>query len=215
MTTSSKALVALAAATGVLLVPAGAAPAASTGLAYRSVPLQSAVTGFDGVVAKGSVRLLLPSSWVPRTTRTALVLRNTRSSACAYTITVRAAYVLGDRGADTGPLVEALTPATGPFLLDAGTRGTTSWRVTRIKQAGSTSTTRIRLKAVRMAPSAITAGRGNPLPAGKQVFLRTTVTATDRTGDECHTGTYRDAVGPQIGDGLVMQRGRGYLTAAG
>lgn len=214
MTTSRKAILALAAATGGVLLPAGAAPAAPSGLAYRSVPLQPTVAGYDGVVAKGSVRLLLPGSWAPRTTRTALVLRNTRSSACAYTVTVRAAYVLGDRGAATGPMVEALTPATGPLLLDEGTRGTTSWRVTRIRQQTG-PTTRIRLKAVRMAPSAITAGRDHPLPAGKQVFLRTTVTAIDRADDECHTGTYRDAVGPQIGDGLVMQRGRGYLTAAG
>lgn len=199
---------ALALATaGLLLAGAGAGSADTGRLVSRSVPLVPTVSGMDDVVAKGNIRLLFPSTWKARTGTASLTLRNQRTSACGYTITVKADYVLQDRGTEATALVEERAPATGPYLVDEGTRGAMAWRVTRVRDSKRT-----RLLAVRMAPSAITAGRDHPLPAGKQFYSRTVVTAIDGRDDECHTGTYRDAVGPSIGDAFALQKGRGFVT---
>jgi hypothetical protein len=172
----------------------------------RAVPISATVDGFPAGKAQGKVRLNFPIAWKARTSATALTITKS-TPACTYKVTAKADYVVGDKGADTAPLVEAAAPAKGPYLLDHGTRGTTSWRVTRV-QDGSTRT---RLVAVRMAPTAITAGTKAPLPAGKQFFLRTTVRAIDGADDECHTGTYRQSLGPAIGDALVTQKGSGFI----
>jgi hypothetical protein len=80
-------------------------------------------------------------------------------------------------------------PEKQQYVLDAGTRGRAAWRVVRLP--GPTGP--VRLRAVRIDP-----GQG----------LETTVTADEDRGDECHMGTYRDVVGPGIGDALATLRGR-------
>lgn len=188
------------------LVP-GAIAAETVNLQSRTVPVTASVDGYEGVLAKGNVRLLFPSAWTAKSARTSLKLRRA-GAICSYSITVRFDYVLQDTGAQSAQLVKQMAPASGPYLLDDGTRGRMSWRVTRIKD-----TSRTRILAVRMAPTAITAGRKHPLPAGKRLFERTTITAVDGADDECHTGTYRQSLGPSLGDALVLQKGRGYLVA--
>jgi hypothetical protein len=195
---------------GLLAMGAGISSAADTArLASRSVPVIPTVTGMDGVVAEGNVRLVFPSSWTARTGKASLTLRNRRTAECGYTVTVKTDYVVFDRGSAATALATQLAPATGPYLVDAGTRGSMAWRVTRVRD-----TQRTRILAVRIAPSAVTAGRDHPLPAGKQFFLRTTATAVDGANDECHTGTYRDSLGPSIGDAFALQKGRAFITGA-
>ncbi len=191
---------------GAVGLGATAAGALESGtLKSRSAPVSATVDGFDSGKGQGTVRLAFPSSWPARTTSRALTVTRP-SRACTFTVIAKADYVLGDKGADTTELVTAATPASGPYVLDQGTRGSASWRVTRIKD-----TTRTKLLAVRMSPTAITAGKGAPLPAGKQFFLRTTVSAIDRATDECHSGSYRSSLGPAIGDALATQKGRGFI----
>jgi len=200
------------AATGAVALGATGAAALSAGtLTSRSVPVLPTVAGYDAAIAKGSVRLAFPTGWSAKSTKTSLVLHSAHTN-CTYAVTVKADYVLQDRGGAAAELVKAAAPATGPYLLDSGVRGSAAWRVTRVKE---TAGTRTRLLAVRMAPSAITPGRDAPLPSGKQVYARTTVRAIDRKDDECHTGTYRDALGPSIGDALAVQKGQGYLRPRG
>lgn len=195
--------------TGLLLAGTGvsSSSAETSRLVSRSVPIVPTVSGMDDIVAKGSARLLFPSTWKVQTATRSLTLRNQRTSECGYTITVKADYVLQDRGAEAAVLAEERAPATGPYVVDEGTRGSMAWRVTRVRDSART-----RLLAVRMAPTAITAGRDHPLPAGKQLYSRTVVTAVDGRNDECHTGTYRNAVGPSIGDALALQKSGGFVT---
>ena len=47
--------------------------------------------------------------------------------------------------------------------------------------------------------------------AGRKLWFQTTVTATSRVGDECHSGTYRDVAGPIIGDALATERIRAFI----
>lgn len=192
-------------AVGLGATVAGAVETAS--VKSRTVPITKAIDGMDTAYAQGTVRLGFPASWEAKTGKTSLVVKK-KTSGCSYTITAKMDYVLLDRGTDTAPAVEAAAPATGPYLLDSGTRGTMSWRVTRPKDPSSTRT---RLLAVRLAPSAITPGAKAPLPAGKQAYARTIVKAIDGVDDECHTGTYRNSLGPAIGDALATQKGQGFL----
>lgn len=200
--------------TALALGALGAIGLAATGVAAsesgtqksRAVPISSTVADFPAGKAQGKVRLNFPTGWAAKTSATALTVTKA-TDACTYKVTAKADYVVADKGAATGPMVEAATPGKGPYVLDQGTRGTTSWRVTRVQDASM----RTRLLAVRMAPTAITAGKGAPLPAGKQFFLRTTVRAIDGAKDECHTGTYRESLGPAIGDALATQKGSGFI----
>jgi hypothetical protein len=43
------------------------------------------------------------------------------------------------------------------------------------------------------------------------MWRETTASAASGPNDECHSGTYRDTVGPGIGDILATARGRGYV----
>ena len=43
-------------------------------------------------------------------------------------------------------------------------------------------------------------------PAGQVAWTEIRVTAVSRAGDECHSGTWRQALGPTIGDSLAVAR---------
>ncbi|MTD46607.1 hypothetical protein GKE82_20510 [Conexibacter sp. W3-3-2] len=183
----------------------GALGASST-QSPRSAPISATVDGFAAVKGQGSVRLIFPTRWTAKASKTALTVTKA-SDTCTYTVTAKADFVLVDRGADAQALVQAATPGTGPYVLDAGTRGTSAWRVVRRPRTDG----RTELQAMRITPTGVTAGRQTPTPAGKQVYLRTTVRALDRPSDECHTGTYRESLGPAIGDALATQTYQGFI----
>jgi hypothetical protein len=48
--------------------------------------------------------------------------------------------------------------------------------------------------------------RTDIVPAGQVAWSDVTVSAISRPGDECHSGTYRNRMGPQLGDALATAR---------
>ena len=48
--------------------------------------------------------------------------------------------------------------------------------------------------------------RDDVAPAGQVAWTELRVTAASRSGDECHAGTWREALGPVIGDSLAVAR---------
>ncbi len=48
--------------------------------------------------------------------------------------------------------------------------------------------------------------RDDIAPSGQIVWSEIRATASSRAGDECHSGTYRKALGPQMGDALAVAR---------
>jgi hypothetical protein len=120
------------------------------------------------------------------------------SRACTYTVRASLVVAAGDE-ANAAARTSALAPATGARLLESGTRNRAAWRVTRPAAAGQ-----IRLVAVRVDPLGS--------QSGAKLWLQTTVTAVSDAGDECHSGTYRDAAGPAIGDALATARTRAFVN---
>jgi hypothetical protein len=68
----------------------------------------------------------------------------------------------------------------------------------RLRTAGE----QVRIRAMRADRRSI----GN----GAHKWQETVVTAASRKGGECHSGTYREVLGPQIGNALATAVGRAY-----
>lgn len=51
-------------------------------------------------------------------------------------------------------------------------------------------------------------------PAGQVAWTAIRVAAVSRAGDECHSGTWRQALGPTIGDSLAVARTSLHFTKA-
>jgi hypothetical protein len=54
--------------------------------------------------------------------------------------------------------------------------------------------------------------RPDIVPAGQAAWTEVSVSAISRAGDECHAGTWREGVGPVIGDSLAVARTRLHFT---
>src|SRR3954468_9617999 len=160
--------VALAAA-----VPAGAA----------TVRVQR-FSGFSDVSVAGApqtqyrLRLsyVVPGTWPARGRSSRLLRTFDPIGSCRFTVRVSARAV-ADATEAAAARVARLRPATGPLLLDSGTRSNAAWRVVR-----TSGTSTVRGLLVRPAPSVKTQ------PAGARVWLEVRFVATARPGRECHAG---------------------------
>jgi hypothetical protein len=84
-------------------------------------------------------------------------------------------------------------------LLDGGVRGATAFRVIRPERSDQ----RVGLRGLR---TSVLTRRTDIVPAGQVAWSDVTVSAISRPGDECHSGTYRNRMGPQLGDALATAR---------
>jgi hypothetical protein len=183
-------------------LPAGAQ---TTGkFAYRVVTERAdpglAVTGpLSEMVATSRARVLIPDKWRrisgPAGT---LRFRNTQNPSCRFVVTYRVASRLAPEQ-DPAEHVSATLPAQTPrHLLDSGVHGGRAWRVVRRQTTG-----RLRVDALW---SAVLTRRTDIAPSGQVAWTDIRVTATSTAGSECHSGTYRQALGPTIGDSLAVAR---------
>lgn len=196
------------AATGAVLVATGAGAASSRGdLHSRTLkPSHVRVEGSSSTrTATLRARITVPRTWRLVTSRAALQTYRIGSRSCTYTTRVRTALVVTD-AADASALAVQLAPASGPYVLDEGTRGRAAWRVTRLKDAKTTS-----MFAVGVYPRSLGRDAGAVAGEGQSAFQVIRVTSASHTGDECHSGTYRQVAGPQIGDALAIARTWGYI----
>jgi hypothetical protein len=197
MKTKLLSIVAAIAALGAIAVPAIAKDLRTRSLRPPVAPVQ----GLPGVTAQAAATLPFPTNWRVASLKKGVLVMREGGRACTYTVRASVTVAAGD-AADAMARATALTPATGSRVLESGTRNRAAWRVTR-----PAADRQIRIVAVRVDPLAA-AGR----QAGAMLWLQTSVTAASHVGDECHSGTYRDGVGPGIGDALAAARTRGYLN---
>jgi hypothetical protein len=160
-----------------------------------------AVTGpLSGYRVTSRARVVVPTRWRVRSAPAGpLRLLVNQNGSCAYDLT----YAVRTRLAPTqeaSAYVAGALPSPGPrYLIDAGTHGNGAFRV--VRQPGGAG--RVRLDALW---AGVLTRRADIAPAGQTAWTEIRVTALSRAGDECHSGTWRQSVGPSIGDSLAVAR---------
>jgi hypothetical protein len=200
---------------------------AALGLALLAVPATAASPRLDartlteparpGLAISGALsdyaatakaRVVVPATW--RRLRAgvgALRFAVTQNPGCHYAVGYRVVSALGPSGS-AADRVAAELPATGPrYLLDSGERGSAAFRVVRLKSAGD----QVRVNALW---SGVLTRRADIAPSGQVAWTEIHVSAHSRPGDECHSGTWRQALGPAIGDSLAVARAKLHFTRA-
>ncbi|MCW2958739.1 MAG: hypothetical protein JWP18_1542 [Solirubrobacterales bacterium] len=183
--------------------PADAAAAADRMTRTFSEPASRglAVSGpLAGFRVTSKARIVVPTRWERRDAPTgSLAFRHSRGSGCTYNLTYSVRSVIGPVQ-DAQERVTAALPAAGArYVLDSGRHGTRAFRVVRQKSVGG----RVRIDAQW---SGVLTKRDDIAPAGKAAWTDIRVVARSRQGDECHSGTWRKTMGPDIGDSLAVAR---------
>ncbi|UTI64115.1 hypothetical protein NBH00_22600 [Paraconexibacter antarcticus] len=206
-----------AAAATALALAATATPAAAAATTFATRTLtEPAATSLPvsgplkAYVAGSKARVVVPTAWAAgRASGGALRFTATQNSACHYAITYRVRTVVGEAG-DAGARVAAELPAANSrYLLDQGARG--AGRAFRVIRDRATGDGRVRLHELW---AGVLTRRADIVPAGKVAWTELRVTATSGAADECHSGTYRDALGPNLGDSLAVARTALHFTGA-
>jgi len=159
---------------------------ASRGLAVKK-PL-------DEFVAVSDARVLVPKRWTPKGTTQ---FETPSNGACSYRVRFTVNSRIDDPGVPSAR-VKAAVPGSGRYVLDEGERGGGAFRVVRKPVSGG-----VRVDAQW---SGVLTRRSDIAPSGKVVWTDLSVTASSHAGDECHSGTYREVLGPQLSDALATAR---------
>jgi hypothetical protein len=167
-----------------------------------------AVTGpLSEFRATARARVVVPSAWRSlRMPAGRLRFQSVNNPSCRYNLTYSVRSVLAS-SQDAAAYVAAKLPVPrAPYLLDSGVRGSRAFRVVRQQGTG-----RVRLDALW---ASVLTRRSDIAPGGQVAWSEVRVTAMSRAGDECHAGTWRDALGPAIGDSLAVARTTLHFTKA-
>jgi hypothetical protein len=190
---------------------AGAAPAAAaaavdrTSFTARTMAEPAApglaVTGpLSGYRVTSRARVVVPARWRPRRAPAGrlrfLVAQN---ASCAYELTYAVRSRLAPTQEASAYVAGALASPGARYVLDSGTHGNGAFRVVRQRSVGG----RIRLDALW---AGVLTRRSDIAPAGQTAWTEIRVTAVSHAGNECHSGTWRQSVGPTIGDSLAVAR---------
>jgi hypothetical protein len=191
-------------ALAVALTSVGAAKAADARLNLVSFT-QPASTGLavsgplDEFRAVARARIAVPGGWRKLSSKAGQArFESTQSPGCHYRVTFTVATRSAAAGDAERYVAVALPAASAPYLLDSGVHGSRAFRVVRQK-----STSGVRIDALW---ASVLTRRKDIAPSGQVVWSEIRATASSRAGDECHSGTYREALGPQIGDALAIAR---------
>lgn len=150
-------------------------------------------------VAVSSARVAVPWEWRRLSAPSGRLRFITPGTNCRYVVTFSVRSRLGEPR-DAEAYAEDNLPARGAnYVLDSGRRGSTAFRVVR----EPTASARVTVRGIR---AAVLTRRKDIVPAAQAAWSEIRVGATSRRGDECHAGTYRERVGPQLGDSLAIAR---------
>lgn len=164
---------------------------ASHGLAVKA-PL-------DAYLVVGRARLVVPTAWRTAATSAGHAKFTLPNAMCTFDVTFTVRSVIGDAGTPADRVTTAVPAAGSRYVLDEGQRLGSAFRVVRAKSSGG----RVVVNAQR---SAILTRRSDIAPSGKVVWSDISVVARSRAGDECHSGTWRERLGPQLADVLATAK---------
>jgi hypothetical protein len=152
--------------------------------------------------------VIVPTAWrslaAPAGRLRFLTLNN---PSCRYTVTYTVKSLLAPSQDASSYVAAGLPSPSARHLLDSGVRGNRAFRVVREPGIGG----RVRLDALW---AGVLTKRMDIAPAGQVAWTAVRVTAQSRAGDECHSGTWRQALGPTIGDSLAVARTSLHFTKA-
>ncbi|MCW3046179.1 MAG: hypothetical protein JWO74_463 [Solirubrobacterales bacterium] len=198
----------IAAATASLAVTGAAAPAAGAAT-YRSFGLTSSAPagGVAGSTTSFRARVVLPTSW-KRLSAPAGALRFREGHGnCFFTVTLSLRTRVGASGSPADHVAADLGVPAPAYLLDGGERPPGAWRVTRDATANPRITLHGEYARVAHADAGLIAG-------GQSAWAEIIASASSRPGDQCHSGTYRDTLGPALGDAFATARTMAYVRRA-
>jgi hypothetical protein len=203
----TRSLVFVAVLVALVLSIAAAAQAATTTYVVRAFtePASSGLAvkkPLDEFRAVSGARVIVPSDWRPLTAKAGQLRVLTPGTTCRYRVTFTVRTRLGAPG-DAVDRVTAALPAAGPgYLLDSGQREGAAFRVVRKRISAGLG---VRVDAIW---ADVLTKRKDIVPSGQVAWTDVRVTATSLPGNECHSGTYREVLGPRLGDALAAAHAR-------
>jgi hypothetical protein len=194
------------AATVVALAPAVAGAASVSRYATRALlePAKPGLTvtgALSDLAATSSARVVVPTAWQKRSAPAGRLRLHTKQNAnCSYGLTYRVSSVIAPTAPASDYATGLLPAANARYVIDSGTRGSSAFRVVR---RARTSDGRVHVDAVW---AGVLTRRADVVPAGQTAWTLIRVAAVSDKGDECHSGTWRQSLGPAIGDSLAVAR---------
>jgi hypothetical protein len=154
----------------------------------------------DEFRAVARVRVVVPAEWRRLKAGSGQRRFVDAGRGCRYRVTFAVnSQLAGPR--DAAEYVADALPSPGTrSLLDSGRRGSAAFRVILNR-----SRPVVQISALW---AAVLTRRSDIAPPGQVAWSELSVAAASRRGDECHSGTWRDRLGPQIGDALATARTR-------
>lgn len=198
----------VAAATATLAVAGAAAPTAGAA-GYQSFGLRStaAAEGVGGSTTLFQARVVLPTSWTRLSAPAGTLRFREGHRGCFFTVTLSLRVRVAAAGAPADHVTADLAVPAPAYLLDGGQRPPGAWRVTRDVTSGQRVTLRGEYARVAYADAGL-------IPDGQSAWAEIVAAASSRTGDVCHSGTYRDTLGPALGDAFATARTTAYVRRA-
>jgi len=186
------------------LCVAGAAQASTSDYVARSFdepasPGLEVQPPLDEFRAVSRARVVVVTDWRRQRASAGRLAFLTPGSTCRYRVTLSVRTRIAAPGDPVAYVTDAL-PSPGPaYLLDSGQRSGTAFRTVRRRNSGEI----VRIDALW---ARVLTRRRDIVPAGQVAWTEIRVTAASRPGDECHSGTWRERMGPQISDALATAR---------
>jgi hypothetical protein len=198
----------IAAATASLAVGGAAAPAAGAAT-YRSFGLSSSAPaeGLGGSTTFFRARVVLPASWKRLSAPAGALRFREGHGRCFFTVTLSLRTRVAATASPADHVGADLAVPAPAYLLDAGERAPGAWRVTR----GATANQRITVNGEYARVAHADAGL---IPGDQSAWAEIIATASSRPGDQCHSGTWRDTLGPALGDAFATARTTAYVRRA-
>jgi hypothetical protein len=143
--------------------------------------------------------VILPAEWKLLKANEGQLRAITPGDTCRYRVTFTVRSRSGPSRSAADYVADGL-PSPGPaYVLDSGQRRSSAFRVIREKGTGP-------IVRVRGLWAAILTRRSDVARPGQVVWTEVAATAASRQGDECHSGTWRERLGPQLADALATAR---------
>jgi hypothetical protein len=189
--------------TAVLL---GAATAKAADYRSYSLTTQPKVAEAADATAFLRARFILPADWTRLSAPKGTLRFREGHRSCFYTVSIALRAHVAPTASLQDHLAADLPVPAAAYVLDAGERSPGAWRVTRLR----TTNQQVRLSGAYARPMTTDP---NLVPDGQSAWGEIVASAASRKGDECHSGTYRQTLGPALGDAFATARMTAYLRS--